>query len=158
MIANPAFHCDSNGANFLLVDPNPGFPWHALAVEVIVLQNLNDYFFKVSQERVEITTARLQIDDRINDLLTGSVKGDITSSLNLVLPYPTGGEGFLGSNDVVRGPAAADSNCRRMSQKEECIVSLSRDTFIDKLELDLMRALVVNFTEIEDARLWSCDA
>ena len=87
MACYPSRNSHSNRRDLFIANPDAGKPLDAPALNPIIRNRANQYFFEVAHITVNVAAIRFEIDDWITDELTGSVVGDVSAAPGFVNFY-----------------------------------------------------------------------
>ncbi len=136
MVADPAFDGDADSADFLVADPNSGFARYTFPVKIIVSKEVDHDFFKIAQKAMQVALSLLQVDDRIDYLLTRTVKCNVTAAFCFADLHVSLSEDFFRRKDIVVASvasAASDRDRWRVLDKDEGVRDPAVDALVDKL-------------------------
>ena len=85
---------------------------------------------------MQIATTTLKIDDRIDYLLTGTMKGNVAAAFDFADTDTSLSQDFIRHQNVAFSAAATDRYRRRVLDKYEGVLDLAFDTLVNELQLN----------------------
>jgi hypothetical protein len=119
--ANPSFHCNSEGSNFTVFNPDTTVLRLPPSAEVKVGQSQDYGFFEQVDKLANSYFPFGQIDHRIAHQLPGAMISNISSSFNLVYFYPLRSKLFRRGQDVARTSSSTQGDYRLVLYQEQSI-------------------------------------
>jgi hypothetical protein len=84
MASYPSRNSHSNRRDLFIAHPNASKPLDAPALNPVIRNRANQYFFEVAHVAMNITAIRFEIDDWITNELPGAVVSDIAAASGFV--------------------------------------------------------------------------
>jgi hypothetical protein len=148
--ANPAFHCNSEGSNFTVFNPDTTVLRLPPSADVKVGQGQDYGFFEQVDKLADSNVPFGQIDQRITHQLPGAMVGDISSSFNLVYAYPLRSQLFRRGQDVARTSTSTQGDYRLVLYQEQSIGDSLPLAELDQFPLQVEYLEVFGMTEVSD--------
>jgi hypothetical protein len=148
--ANPSFHCNSEGSNFTVFDPDTTVLRLPPSGDVKVGQGRDYNFFEQVDELADTNVPFGQIDQRVAHQLPGAMVGDISSSFNLMYFYPLRSKLFGSGQNVVRTSTSTQGDYRLVLYQEQGVGDALPLTELDQFSLQVQNLEVVGVTKVRN--------
>jgi hypothetical protein len=119
--SDPLLHVNPDAGDLATLCPDSSVVFATFPPDPEVLQSANQALLELPQEPMKILPMLAEIEDRVSDQLPGSVKGDVSTALNLEQLDSPLLQGISWSREVFRSEAATEGDDRCMLHQQEYV-------------------------------------